>query len=116
MDFHVSPALDRPLFLSITYVVIDQNRHEVEEFRERLSPFVDDIYFSPGATQAGNMLEVIDLLVPAESGPGSEVKPCWMLFGRAHVTCEGYLTLCCVDYQNYLAVANLNDTTLQQAW
>jgi molybdenum cofactor biosynthesis enzyme MoaA len=109
-------TLDRPLFLSITYVVIDQNRHEIESFRERLGPLVDDIYFSPGATQGGNMLEVLDVLVPAEAGPVGEIKPCWMLFGRAHVTCEGYLTLCCVDYQNYLAVADLNRTTLEQAW
>lgn len=31
-------------------------------------------------------------------------------------TCEGYLTLCCVDYQNYLAVADLNTESLNEAW
>jgi pyruvate-formate lyase-activating enzyme len=109
-------TLDRPLFLSITCVVIDQNRHEMEALREQFGPLVDDVYLSPGAAQAGNMLEVLDFLVPAIPETAWEVKPCWMLFGRAHVTCEGYLTLCCVDYQNYLAVANLNTVTLAEAW
>jgi len=41
---------------------------------------------------------------------------CSLPFNRLHVTCEGYLTLCCVDYQNYLAVADLNKESLEAAW
>jgi len=108
-------ALTRPLYLSITFVVINQNQHEVEGFRERLAPFVDDIYFSPGGIQAGNMLENLQVLLP-DDHVVPDFKPCWMLFGRAHITCEGYLTLCCVDYQNYLALVDLKTTTLENGW
>ena len=108
-------TLGRPLYLSVTCVVINQNSHEVDTFRKRVGPLVDDIYFSPGGIQAGNMLENRDVLLPNDQ-PIPEFKPCWMLFGRAHVTCEGYLTLCCVDYQNYLALVDLKTTSLADAW
>jgi hypothetical protein len=51
--------------------------------------------------------------------PASSFKQdaiCKMPFNRLHVSCEGYLTLCCVDYQNYLALADLNNTSLREAW
>ena len=39
-----------------------------------------------------------------------------MPFNRLHVSCEGFLTICCVDYQNYLAVADLKSASLCDAW
>ena len=42
--------------------------------------------------------------------------PCSMLFNRLHVTWEGYLNACCVDFNNYLAVADLNKVSLLDAW
>ena len=39
-----------------------------------------------------------------------------MPFNRIHVTWEGYLTLCCVDYQNYLIVEDLNKISLWDAY
>ena len=30
--------------------------------------------------------------------------------------CEGYLTACCVDYQNYLTIADLNLVSIGDAW
>jgi radical SAM protein with 4Fe4S-binding SPASM domain len=41
---------------------------------------------------------------------------CHLPFNRIHVTQEGYLTLCCVDFQNYLALADLNKMSLAEAW
>ena len=31
-----------------------------------------------------------------------EYKPCEMLWNRLHLTADGYLTACCVDYENDL--------------
>ena len=107
--------LRRELRVGITYVVTDQNRHECEDFRIRFGPLVDDICFSECGHQSGYMHENGDS-VAAECTAIPEKTPCWMLFSRAHVTCEGYLTLCCVDYQNYLAVADLNGVGLKEAW
>ena len=108
-------GLGRPLKLAITYVVIPQNRHECEPFRAAFAPLVDDIRFQDVDLQQGNMPENLEFLA-AESTATPMQAPCYMPFSRAHITCEGYLTLCCVDYQNYLAVADLNVLSLQAAW
>ena len=52
----------------------------------------------------------------SETGAFSGQEACFMVFNRLHITSEGYLTLCCVDYQNYLAVADLNTESLKEAW
>ena len=105
--------IDRPLQIAITYVVTDQNSQEAEAFDRAMRPYVDDIYFSQCGVQGGNMLENSGVLV-AEAYKYS--APCSMVFNRAHITCEGYLTLCCVDYENYLAVCDLKATALMDAW
>jgi hypothetical protein len=42
--------------------------------------------------------------------------PCSLPFARLHISAEGYLGVCCNDYQNYLAVADLKATPLAEAW
>lgn len=108
-------GVGRPLKLAITYVVIPQNRHECESFRATFGPLVDDIRFQEVDLQQGNMPENLEWLA-AESTATPMQAPCYMPFSRAHITCEGYLTLCCVDYQNYLAVADLKTMSLLEAW
>ena len=39
-----------------------------------------------------------------------------MPFNRLYLSCEGYLTASCVDYQNYSTVADLNDTSIGYTW
>lgn len=107
--------LGRAFKLAITYVVIDQNRHECDGFSRVFAPLVDDIHFLECDLQQGNMPENSEFLA-RESTATPMTAPCFMPFSRAHITCEGYLTLCCVDYQNYLAVADLKTTTLIDAW
>lgn len=42
--------------------------------------------------------------------------PCHYTFKTINISYEGYLTACCTDFQNYLAYADLNETTLKEAW
>ncbi len=113
-------TLERPLRVGITFVVTRENAHEVDEMRALWEPRVDDMMFPPVNTQEGNMLENADSLDIGTSHDDSEEStgytPCFLPFSRAHVNSEGYLTLCCVDYQNYLAVADLNRVSLKEAW
>ena len=39
-----------------------------------------------------------------------------IIFKNLYVTYEGYLTMCCADFQNYLVVADLNKENLKEAW
>ncbi len=42
--------------------------------------------------------------------------PCSMIFNCFHITYEGYLTACCVDEENLLFIADLNQVPLAEAW
>jgi molybdenum cofactor biosynthesis enzyme MoaA len=110
-------TLDRPVKLFVTYIVTRHTEHEIAAFRENVGPLVDEILFCPVHNQSGQMNETQEMLTAdsqAKSFKSDNI--CRMPFNRLHVTCEGYLTLCCVDYQNYLAIADLKETSLMDAW
>lgn len=99
-------AANRPdMKLYVTCVVTKPMEHEIEAFKALFGPLVDEMTFDP---------------VTPLAWPDPILNPahgiCPMPFNRLHVTCEGYLTLCCVDFQNYLAVADLNENSLSDAW
>lgn len=108
---------DLDLKIGITYVTMPYNAHEKDALRDLLGPSVDDIYFSPSVSNQGGYMPENKILASEEFTlmPASKC-PCFMLFNRMHVTCEGYMTLCCVDYQGYLTLADLKETPLKEAW
>lgn len=96
------------LKIGVSFVVTDLNRHEKVMAKMLYDNLADNFFFWEEENQGGYMLQY---------SPGSyNSAPCHMLFNRFHVTYEGYFTLCCVDYQNYLAVADLNEVSLKDAW
>lgn len=110
--------IGRPLSLFVTYVVTKQTEHEKNDFLKLVEPLVDEVLFYPCDSQQGQMLAAGPLL-GFQGQPfmkSNETAICPMPFNRLHVTYEGYLTLCCVDYQNYLAVADLKTMSLKDAW
>jgi len=99
---------DVPLRIGISYVVTDDNRSEVAQAKSLFEELADDTGFFEEGNQGGYMSR--------RGKPSNVVLPCNLLFNRIHISCEGYLTLCCVDYQDYLAVADLRETSLADAW
>lgn len=82
-----------------------------ERIRDLLSPLVDDLVFFGVDAQSGQSLAQFDQIRSAASPdfpPQGQAPPCAMLWNRVHVTWEGYLSLCCVDYENLLTYADLN--------
>jgi hypothetical protein len=69
---------------------------------------VDEVYHVVAINQSGQM--------PDLPAPDMPHKVCAYPFNQMHVSVEGYLRLCCCDYQNYLAVVDLNETPLDVAW
>lgn len=99
--------IDHPLKLYVSYVITKQNQHELSLLKNIISPYIDYMH----ADQVGNQAYMIG------NTKKSSVKiPCSMLFNRVHITCEGYLTICCTDFQNYLVVADLNKSSLEDSW
>ncbi len=94
--------------------------HEKDRLKELLLPLVDDLVFFGVDGQSGQSIEQLIHLQSAMSPrvpSAGTARPCAMLWNRVHVTCEGYLTLCCVDYENALTYADLNQPgTLRDAW
>ena len=93
------------LKLFITCVMTKPMEHEIESMKARFEPLVDEIAFD----------QCTPLAWPDVEQHGNPTL-CTMPFNRLHVTYEGYLTLCCVDFQNYLAVADLNTHSIVDAW
>ena len=109
-------TLEQGLYLSVSFIVTKQTEHEEKIYRELFTPLVDEVYIQPCGSQAGNMSGAQQLLSVGEAQGQGDGGICPLPFARFHVTCEGYLTLCCTDYQNYLAVADLNEMSLNEAW
>lgn len=110
-------TLARPPRLFATCILTRQAEPEMAEFRALVEPLVDEIFITPCGNQSGQMSTAQALLGWVEQfNPNAAAEVCALPFNRLHVTAEGFLTLCCVDYQNYLAVADLKEMTLAEAW
>lgn len=83
---------------------------EAELHRETFGGYFDDISYSDPHGQTGISLQEASAVVPSGRSiafPASRTaQPCFMLWKRLHLTAEGYLTLCCVDYELSLTYAD----------
>jgi len=105
----------------ISHVATRFTEERLHEFKEKYSQYCDDIVFVPVANQCGSNSEMEnhltcqknpDLLINKDVSP----IPCARIFNGLAVSYEGYLTACCVDFENYLIVADLNKMSLKDAW
>lgn len=103
---------DFPLFVS--FVVVSLNKGEINCFKENIGKYFDDIDIVEAYNQGGNMPELNDGL-SIRKGNNMNI-PCEMLFNRLHITYEGYLNACCVDFENMMAVEDLSKVSLKDAW
>ena len=78
----------------------------------------DDIVFYDCLNVAGCMArEVKDYLAVRKNARYSPADGvCSMIFKNLYITYDGYLTMCCTDFQNYLVVADLKNENLADAW
>lgn len=76
--------------------------------------YSDEIIFNNCKNQGGMMYEINDLLSINDKEKINTICP--LPFNKIHISCEGYMTACCIDFQNYLAIADLNTTKLLDAW
>lgn len=99
----------------VSFIKTKVNENEFEILRNILKDYADDIVSLDVYNQGGNMYEINDILTLNENYKPIKA-PCHMLFNRINITYEGYLNICCVDFQNYLAIEDLNTTSLKNAW
>ena len=101
----------KQVYLAVSFVVIDEpgcsNAETGESLKHDLEGVVDEFVFVKALNQSGQTLGL--------AANGIE-PPCVLPFNRVHISAEGYLRMCCNDYQNYLALVDLNQTTLGASW
>ena len=99
----------------ISCILTRYTKDDKELVLNQLNRYADDIVFLNCINQCGVMYEVNKyLIIEDEKSYNNDVCP--LLFNKLHITCEGYLTACCADFQNYLAVADLNTENLRDSW
>ena len=91
-----------------------------EKYHSIFGKYFEDVVFSFAGSQGGRNAEYVERFSPGvtlkKNRVGSKLEPCRMLWNRFHLTCEGYLTLCCVDYEHDLIYANFKEENLEDAW
>tara|TARA_Y100000034_G_C6900171_1_gene416052 strand:+ start:2153 stop:3259 length:1107 start_codon:yes stop_codon:yes gene_type:complete len=111
---------DKEFKIMASFVVTKFTEDEIDEFKRVVIPYVDDAKILGVHGQMGQSLEELTILESTKlTAPFDKIdkaKPCPMLWNRIHLTQDGLLSLCCVDYDNNLIYADLRETTLKEAW
>ena len=102
-----------------SFIVTAGTECDVEDYKNIMTGLVDDYKIVGVTAQVGYSVDQFNLLKSSyslEYPKFDDASPCFMLWNRVHLTQEGYLTLCCVDYENNLVYSDLKRETLGEAW
>lgn len=103
----------------VSSVYMEEHREELEGLRARMSRYVDDFYFLPLYNQAGHVGGKQYTKIVGNPGRFENMVspvPCWALFNASKITWDGKLTMCCFDHDTRFEVADLNTSSLLEAW
>lgn len=101
----------------ISFVVTSVTKEEKNSFYLDMKEYADDIVFTNVRNQAGLMYDdVTQLLVDDPRANIKDRVPCPQVFNAITITCEGFVSACCADFQNYLIVGDLRKQSLKEIW
>ena len=101
--------------LYVSYITVDLTNKEKEI--DKLFKNSCDEYIVMSAINQGGLIPDICSISHSKEAINSNFKiPCSYPFKNIIVTWEGYLTGCCMDFENLLAYADLNKESLSEAW
>lgn len=101
--------------LYVSYVAVRQTKSEAAEVRELLEPYIDDFLLMNANNRGGSVTGIEEYLYAGDD-EYSYQYPCSQLFNNAYVTSEGYMVICCQDFENLTVVADLNRESILSAW
>jgi len=107
------------LTLMASCVLTKYTDDEEEIVKDQLLPLVDDLAFYGVFAQFGQSIDQLDMLrsTMTDSYPElGKASACSMVWNRVHLSCEGYLSMCCGDYENALVYADAKVSSLEDAW
>ncbi len=115
-DYKLENNISINIFVS--YIKTKYTDKSIKEIKNFFNDICDEVVIMNVENQGGLQPEINNLLLSQFDGELNTKKklPCSYPFKSVIVTREGYLTACCLDFQNYLAYADLNKTSLKEAW
>ena len=103
----------------VSYIATRYTDYSTDKIKNTFNKYCDDVVVVNVRNQSGMMPE-INKYLSCETGenkvPANRTLPCHYVFNSVNVSCEGFLTACCTDFENYLAYADLNKVSLSEAW
>jgi MoaA/NifB/PqqE/SkfB family radical SAM enzyme len=111
--------------MRVSCVVTRSNQHTVAQLQELVGDLVDEVEFFPVGPQAGLVRNVAhsqrpDAFIADHPETAYTVDrgyvPCSYPFDRVHLTAEGFLTLCPLDFQGVLRCGDVRQRSLIDAW
>lgn len=103
----------------VSYIATKYTEYDNDLIKKCFIDYCDDVAIINVRNQSGMMPEINEYLLCENISnkiKGSRNLPCNYPFKTICITKEGYLTGCCTDFNNYLAVADLNNMSLEDAW
>lgn len=110
--------LKRPLNVFVSVAVTKYIADSVEAFVDSCREYCDDIVTNTVIDMGGYVPEEHKYLTTdreTDFAPSMKI-PCYVMWNSLFITWEGYATACCADFQNYFVYANLNHTSIKEAW
>ncbi len=102
------------LFVScILTSYIDYDKKDVEEF---FAKYCDTVVVQYVKNQGGLLPQINECLISKNAKKEKFNIPCSYVFNSITITKEGFMTACCMDFQNFLAYADLNKTSVKKGW
>jgi MoaA/NifB/PqqE/SkfB family radical SAM enzyme len=95
----------KKIWLGVSFVATPESKESFYSLEKILGKHVDEIIMYEANNQSGQ----VDHLEPG-------FEKCSLPFAKAHFTVEGYLRACCNDYENLLALEDINKVSIKEAW
>ena len=109
----------KKLQILCSFIYTKKTISEIDEYKKVFGPFVEDINLNPAGTQGGRINSIIEKITTEKFTSNPKlIEPCEMLWNRLHLTCEGFLTACCIDYDLDLVYADFKNkrVSLKKLW
>ena len=111
-------------YLQINTTVTYETPEMIQSFKDELSPFADLIEVGKtnlthiSAEQTKLPEEAKKLLddLKTQQTIKKDYRRCNEVYDKLSINWDGSVTVCCGDYDNYMIVGNLNETSLQDIW
>lgn len=94
------------LWVGVSFVGMVDTNHSFDSLKSVIEKDVDEIIYYEASNQSGQMPQF----------PDPPYIDCHLPFNKAHFSLEGYIKVCCNDYENLLAVENIADMSIAEAW